>query len=175
MTKSMLRGLRVHSRLLRARVANCLVLVLLAACQAAEPSRQSGSAAPSGRAAVQEFRFNIGGEPPAMDPQYASWDGSIAILTQLFTPLLSFDERLQVVPAVAREVPSTANGGISSDSKTYTFKLRDDVKWSDGRPLTAKDFEYGVRRLFDPDKGAEYASFYFAIVGAEDYFMAKGT
>lgn len=153
------------------------LIVGLLACQGPGSPQPAGGGPPGGDelAASQEFRFNLGGEPPGLDPQYVGWDSSVSVLWQLFEGLLSFDENLKLVTAGAREVPSVANGGISSDGKTYTFRLRDDVKWSDGQPVTARDFVYGIRRLFDPDRGAQYASFYFDIVGGKAYFTAKGT
>lgn len=151
--------------------------LLVAACQPSVPGAQQPASQPPSQdlAAVQEFRFNLGSQPPTLDPQYSNFDASVSVLLQLFDGLLEFDEQLKPRPAVAREIPTLDNGGISRDAKTYTFRLRNDVKWSDGQPLTAKDFDYGIRRLFDPDKGAPYASFYYGIVGGKDYFSAKGT
>ncbi|MCL4459999.1 MAG: peptide ABC transporter substrate-binding protein [Chloroflexi bacterium] len=126
-------------------------------------------------AADQHLRVNIAGEPPTLDPNLSSWDASIAVESLVFEGLLKFDKDLNLVPAVAKEVPTVANGGISPDGKVYTFKLRNDVKWSDGKPVTAKDFVYGTMRLLDPKNAAEYASFYYTIVGAEEYNTALGT
>jgi len=86
---------------------------------------------------------------------------------------LSFGPDLTLRPDVAEEVPTTANGGISADGKTYTFKLRSDVTWSDGQKVTARDFEYGLKRVLSPELGADCASFYFAIAGAEAYAGAN--
>jgi peptide/nickel transport system substrate-binding protein len=56
--------------------------------------------------------------------------------------LWSFDDKNQPVPEIAAEIPTAENGGLSADGKTITVKLRDDVKWSDGEPLTADDFVF---------------------------------
>ena len=121
----------------------------------------------------QVFRINIDGEPPTLDPNLASWDTSIAVIELAFEGLLKFDRELNLVPAIAKEVPTVANGGISADGKTYTFKLRNGVKFSDGKPVTAKDFEYSAKRMLDPALAAEYASFYYDIVGAQEYNSSK--
>lgn len=113
------------------------------------------------------------GEPPTLDPNLSSWDASISIVGLLWEGLLKFDKDLSVVPGIAKDVPTTANGGISADGKTYTFKLRDGLKYSDGKPLKAGDIVYSTKRLLDPALAAEYASFYYDIVGAEEYNTSK--
>ena len=66
---------------------------------------------------------------------------------------------------------------VSSDGKTYTFHLRQGAKWSDGQPVTAKDFVYSFKRILDPATAADYASFLTdsGIVGAADFNSKKGT
>jgi len=117
----------------------------------------------------QVLRVNLAGEPATIDPNKASWAGEYTPVWQVFQGLLGFNQDLTLKAVVAREIPSVANGGISPDGKTYTFKLRPDATWSDGTKVTAKDFEYSIKRLLSPDLAAAYASFYFDIVGAEAY------
>ena len=57
-------------------------------------------------------------------------------------------------PSLATEVPTRQNGGISADGLTYTFKLRNDVKWHDGTPLTAKDVVYTYTTMKNPALGS---------------------
>ena len=66
---------------------------------------------------------------------------------------------------------------MSPDGKTYTFHLRSGAKWSDGQPVTAKDFVYSFKRLLDPATAADYASFFSdaGIVGAADYNAGNGS
>ena len=64
---------------------------------------------------------------------------------------------------------------VSEDGTVYTFHLRQDAKWSDGEPVTAHDYEYGWKRLLDPQYGYDYASFVFNIVGAEEYNTGSGS
>lgn len=64
---------------------------------------------------------------------------------------------------------------VSEDGTVYTFHLRQDAKWSDGEPVTAHDYEYGWKRLLDPQYGYDYASFVFNIVGAEEYNSGSGS
>lgn len=58
---------------------------------------------------------------------------------------------------------------VSEDGKTYTFTLRDDVIWSDGKKVTAHDFEYSWKRLLDPATAAEYAYFLYDVENAYEY------
>ncbi|MDP2659185.1 MAG: peptide ABC transporter substrate-binding protein [Dehalococcoidia bacterium] len=162
-----------RTRLISFGLSCLLVLTLLVS--ACAPATTGAGGTSGDLDANQEYRANINGDPPSLDPNASAWDASIAVISLVYRGLLSFKEDLTLQPAVAKEVPSTANGGISADGKTYTLKLRTDVKWSDGKLVTAKDFEYSVKRLLDPKLGAEYASFYYGMVGAEAYNTALGT
>lgn len=64
---------------------------------------------------------------------------------------------------------------VSEDGLTYTFHLRQNAKWSDGKPVTANDYKYGWDRLIDPEKGYSYAAFIFNVVGAEEYYNGTGS
>jgi len=60
------------------------------------------------------------------------------------------DENLAAVPMLAAEIPTSENGGISEDGSTITVKLRDDILWSDGEPITASDFVFTYNMIMDP-------------------------
>ena len=57
---------------------------------------------------------------------------------------------------------------VSDDGLVYTFHLRKDAKWSDGQPVTAADYEYGWKRLLNPEYGYSYSFYLFNVVGAEE-------
>ena len=61
---------------------------------------------------------------------------------------------LQAVPELAAEIPTTENGGISADGKTVTVKLRQNVKWQDGQPFTAKDVAFTWNYIVDNELSA---------------------
>jgi oligopeptide transport system substrate-binding protein len=122
--------------------------------------------------APQVLRANIAGEPAQIDPNRASWSTERTVIMQVFEGLLGFNQDLTLRAIGATEIPTVANKGISADGKTYTFKLNSKVTWSDGKKVTAKDYEYTIKRLFDPALAAEYTSFYFDIVGGEAYYSA---
>ncbi len=118
---------------------------------------------------AQVLRLNLASEPATIDPNRASWAQERTVIMQVFEGLLGFNQDLTVKPVVAKEIPTTGNGGISLDGKTYTFKLRNDVTWSDKKKVTAKDFEYSIKRMLSPESAADYAGFFFDIVGSEAY------
>lgn len=64
---------------------------------------------------------------------------------------------------------------VSDDGTVYTFYLRENAKWSDGEPVTAHDYEYGWKRLLNPEYSYDYATFAYNIVGAEEYNKGAGT
>ncbi len=64
---------------------------------------------------------------------------------------------------------------ISEDGLTYTFTLRDGIKWSNGDPVTAEDFEFSWKRALDPELAADYAHILYYIEGAEAYNTGEGS
>jgi oligopeptide transport system substrate-binding protein len=123
-------------------------------------------------ATPQVLRVNIAGEPAQIDPNRASWSTERTVIMQVFEGLLGFNQDLTLRAIGATEIPTVANKGIAADGKTYTFKLNSKVTWSDGKKVTAKDYVYSIKRLFDPTLAAEYTSFYFDIVGGEACYSA---
>jgi oligopeptide transport system substrate-binding protein len=125
-------------------------------------------------AGPQVLNVNLSGEPESIDPNLSSWAASRSVIGQVFEGVLGFDKDLKVIPVIAREIPTVGNNGISSDGKTYTFNLRTNVKWSDGKAVTANDFVYSIKRFLDPANAAEYASMYYSIDGSEAYNGGTG-
>ncbi|GGD05043.1 peptide ABC transporter substrate-binding protein [Enterococcus wangshanyuanii] len=74
------------------------------------------------------------------------------VQTAAFEGLYALDDKDQLIPAAAKEMPE-----ISEDGKTYTIKLREDAKWSNDDPVTAKDFEYAWKKMIDPENGYVYS------------------
>ena len=111
----------------------------------------------------QIFRMAVSSEPPTLDWNLATDSISIRVIDNLMEGLTQFDHALHPVPAVAKEWK------ISDDGKTYTFSLRDSVYWSDGKRVTAHDFEYSWKRLLNPATAAEYAYFLYDIENAYEY------
>ncbi|MBO0471308.1 peptide ABC transporter substrate-binding protein [Enterococcus sp. DIV0242_7C1] len=91
------------------------------------------------------------------------------VQTAAFEGLYALDDKDQLIPAAAKEMPE-----ISEDGKTYTIKLREDAKWSNDDPVTAKDFEYAWKKMIDPENGYVYSFLVKdTILNAEDISEGK--
>ena len=102
-------------------------------------------------AEIQELRVNNGTEPESIDPHKTSGLAEANIIRQQLVGLVTTDANGKTIPAMAESWDNV-------DNKEWTFKLRD-AKWSNGDPVTAEDFVYGMRRLVNPDTAAPYASY----------------
>src|SRR5579859_6886426 len=110
--------------------------------------------------AKKTLSYQFPGEPASLDPQVANFANDVAMVNALYRSLLRYDQNNNPVPSIAMQVPSVANGGISADGKTYTYKLRQDWKWSDGNGVVkAQDFVYTFQRLVNPKTAGGYGSF----------------
>ena len=156
-------------------MAGCMA-ASLAACGGSASSAASTetSTAASTEAATGEestgvasgFTVQLGSNTETLDPALNSAiDGANTLIT-VFEPLLLIDENNEVIPGQAESYT------VSEDGLTWTFTMRDGLKWSDGSDLTAKDFEYSFKRLAAPDTAAPYAE---TVVGMIDgYADATG-
>ncbi len=109
----------------------------------------------------KEIRRGIMENPVRLDPQFATLSSERAVLADLFLGLVTEDGVGRIQPGAA-ESWEVRDAGL-----TWIFKLRADQKWSDGRPLEARDFEYAFQRLLSPQSGAPFASMFYNISGAE--------
>lgn len=99
-----------------------------------------------------DFRFVNATEPKTLDPTVMVGEPEGRIAEAIFEGLTRLEARsLQPVPGAAE------SWEIAPDGKTYTFHLRPEARWSDGRALTAHDFVYAWRRMQEPAVGSEYA------------------
>ncbi|MDQ2787730.1 MAG: peptide ABC transporter substrate-binding protein [Chloroflexota bacterium] len=89
-------------------------------------------------------------EPTIFNPLMSTLEVDRGVQYALFDSLWRIDEKGQLIPNLATEIPSVQNGGISKDGLTYTFKLRKDVKWHDAQPFTAKDVLFSHKTVLDP-------------------------
>jgi oligopeptide transport system substrate-binding protein len=103
-----------------------------------------------------------GDEPPTLDPALTQDATSATYIVEIFSGLVTLNPDLEVVPDIAD------GWELSDDGTTYAFHLRDDVKFHDGKPVTAHDFKYSIERACDPATGSIVADTYLGdIVGCQ--------
>jgi peptide/nickel transport system substrate-binding protein len=89
-----------------------------------------------------------------LQPHFASGTKDQEGSRIFYEPLGAWDHDGNMVPILAAEVPSTANGGVSKDGKTITWKLKKNVLWHDGKPFTADDVVFTAAYAADPATSA---------------------
>ncbi len=120
----------------------------------------TGGAAVTGSGAQGILRVRMTNMPGELDPQRATGE-EIGLASLVYEGLLTVNDKLQPVPAAAE------SWEVSSDGLRYTLKLRDNLAYSDGTPLTARNFEYAWKRLLDPRvHGKSYGWLAYDIEGA---------
>ena len=82
-------------------------------------------------------------------------------------PLASFDNENNLVPFLAAEIPTKENGGVAEDGKSVTWKLKQNVNWSDGEPFTAEDVVFTYEFISNPQVGATSAGAYEVVESVE--------
>ncbi len=118
-----------------------------------------------------------GSDPITLDPALVGDAASATYIVEIFGGLVTIDPKLNILPDIARELPTRENGGIVNNpdgTVAYTFHLRDDVVFHNtSRLVTAGDFKYSMERALDPHTASTVAEAYLGdIVGAKD--MARG-
>ncbi len=114
------------------------------------------------------FHVNAGGEPEYLDPGKCSDGGCGALVAQLFEGLTRYHpEDGHPAQGVAERWEK------SDDNRFYRFHLRPDARWSDGRPVTAGDFEYAWKRALRPSTASRAAGNLYALKNAEPFRLGK--
>jgi len=146
--------------------------------QQAQTTKPATGEAGSGTASASTGDLRLpGSDPITLDPALASDAASAAYIVEIFGGLVTIDRNLNIVPDIARELPTVENGGIVNNpdgTVAYTFHLRDDVVFHNtSRLVTAGDFKYSMERALKPETASTVAEAYLGdIVGATD--MVRG-
>ena len=110
-------------------------------------------------------------DPYTLDPAASNEALSTSYIMQIYSGLMKLDNNLEPVPDIAASMPT-----VSADGLTYTFNLRKDVKFSDGTPVTAYDFQYSWTRAATPATNSPTATEYLGdIAGVNDVLSGKAT
>ncbi|GBD18348.1 Glutathione-binding protein GsiB [bacterium HR27] len=87
--------------------------------------------------------------PTILNPHFSQGTKDFDASRIVLEPLADVNDKGELVPILAAEIPSVENGGVSKDAKTVTWKLKRDVKWSDGQPFTSKDVKFTYEFVID--------------------------
>jgi oligopeptide transport system substrate-binding protein len=152
-------------------LALALGAALLAGCARENPGPPPevhvGGATGHELAKAQVLRKGNAAEPETLDPHRAETVTASNILRDLFEGLTMEAPDGSIVPGAA------ASWDVSKDALTYTFHMRTGARWSNGEPVTAQDFEFGLRRSCDPATLSAYTSILFPIRNAEAVSTGK--
>jgi len=170
-------------KLLRLLSILVVVSLVLAACgsPATEQPTKEAEAAPTEEMAAEptsepEAEPTAEPEMPAGEPKVATFiftqefDTLNPLYTNMWFSVITeqlwnvwawdFDDENNPIPVLLTEMPSTDNGGINEDGTVLTFKLRDDIKWSDGTPITSADFKFTYDMYMAPSNAVASTSPY---------------
>lgn len=116
----------------------------------------------------QELLFVLHNVPDGIDPSVTANSFAIPFLANCFEGLVRIDGNNEVVPGLAEK------WDISPDGTTYTFTLRQGLKWNDGSPLTSQDFMYAFQHVLTPDTAAQYVTMLTDyVVNAQEFYDGK--
>jgi len=113
------------------------------------------------------LRLTTSTDPSKLDPALSYDTTSINFVRVLYRGLVDYDDKALIAGVVAK------NWTVSPDGKTYTFRLRNDVKFHSGRRVVAEDFRYAIERVLDPKTASDGLTFYKIIQGASQWSEAK--
>ena len=143
-------------------ISAVLLLSLLSGCQLSS----TGEAATPPAAGKVLNLYGI--DPQTLDPAVSGDGTSHQYVTQLFSGLVALNDNLEPAPDIA------GDWQVSNNGKTYTFHLRQDVKFQDGRGIKAEDFKYSWQRAADPATGSLTAANYLGdIIGVREVLAGK--
>lgn len=149
-----------------------LLFGVLTGCSTSQGTAQSTETTQAGEstnAKPMVLHWSINSEPPSLDPGIAVDADSFDMIYAAFEGLTSYDLQGELTNATAESFTH------SPDFTQYTFKIRQDAKWSNGDPVTAHDFVYAIKRNLDPKTASEYAYQLYYIKGGEEYNTGKGS
>ncbi len=140
------------------------ILIMLAlvtgACKAKPaPGKTPGNTSGPTPAQQTQLSVHVGSEPDIIDPALNSAADVATMLLHTFEGLMTLDKN--GTPIYGQAESHT----VSADGLTYTFKLREGLKWSDGKPLTANDFVWSWNRAVNPETAADYEYMFESIEG----------
>ena len=150
-----------------------MLAAVLAACGGATPTaapaatQASGATTPrKGGELTVAYKDDLATLDPAVGYDWTNWPAEKLV----FDGLLDYDSGTTIAPRLAESLPQ-----INAEATVYTFKLRQGVKFSNGRELVADDVVYSLTRVLDPKTASPGSGFFTGIKGAQDFIDGKAT
>jgi peptide/nickel transport system substrate-binding protein len=130
-------------------------LLGLAACSPASDTSSGGAtdvATGGGNAWTQHgvLRFATNADPKNLNPLLASATPTLDLAMFMYSWTVRYNDKSEPVPDAITEIPTVANGDVSKDGLTIKYKLRKDMKWHDGEPVTCKDMRFTWQAVMNP-------------------------
>jgi len=170
------RGIKMKAKKILSLISLMIVMAFaLTACGGNQEKPSSGeqpgqSSETPAAAPAQVLKYGTDAEPVGLDPHTVSSTSSIRIFRQIYDTLIDVDTEMNFIP-------SLAESWEQPDDLTYIFKLREGVKFHNGREMTAEDVKYSFERVLNPDTAAIGKSYYDSIDSIEvvDTYTVKFT
>lgn len=156
-------------------VAMVLSLVACTKTPTTEPTAKPAAGEPAAAMGPSSIAVCLASEPDTIDPALNSAVDGATLVAHLFSGLAKWDQdengALVIAPDAAKEL---VEGVVNEDGTvTYTYTLRDGLKWSDGKDVTAADFEYAWKRAASTALGADYGYMFEVVKGYPDELAVK--
>ncbi len=143
-----------------------IALLALAGCFSGD-AEQAGSEENAGDGEKKVLRINNSSEPGSLHPGTAQGAHDSWVLEHAFEGLTKKTPEGEIVDGMAEKWE------VSDDGLTWTFYLKDDVRWSNGDPVTAEDFEYAWKYALHPETASQYAYQLYYLEGAKEFNSAE--
>jgi peptide/nickel transport system substrate-binding protein len=158
-----------HGRRALVLLLAALSLFVIAACGDDDDDGGGGGGGGDGKSGGS-ITISQTSQPDHLDPALTYTVNGIEPLWLVYTPLITYPhkpapEGSELIPGLAEAMPD-----VSPDGKTYKLKLREGLKYSDGSPVKASDFEHAIKRVLNLESGG--SAFFLGIEGAQDYVDA---
>jgi peptide/nickel transport system substrate-binding protein len=161
----------LHSKFIKGQIFNLSLtcIFLLTGCFGSKPNSSSSqqSQITSSSNGNNTLRLLYWQAPTILNPHLSGGTKDLEGSRVIYEPLASFDKDVKLIPFLAAEIPTIENGGLAKDGKSVTWKLKQGVKWSDGKPFTAADVVFTYNFISNSAVGASTAANYEAVKSIE--------
>ena len=148
-------------------VVAVVAAVLYFSGDAGRQGQQADGGSGTGRGADGNLKIIYWQAPSILNPYLSGGTKDIHSSSIVIEPLGRFDELGNPVPYLAEEIPTVANGGVSGDLRSITWRIREGMVWSDGTPFTAADVKFTADYCMHPDGGCAQASKFDGVSSVE--------